>query len=86
MNNLNKFIRFTLVLLFTASIFGCASTVNRSTGTVKETSSVKEEVVQVIKFSPLKSLTVTLDENAQKSLLITRTLAVIIYLAKLTQS
>jgi hypothetical protein len=68
MNNLNKFIRCTLALLFTASIFGCASTVNRSTGTVKETSSVKEEVVQVIKFSPLKSLTVTLDENAQKKL------------------
>ena len=68
MNNFNKFIRCTLVLFFTASIFGCASTVNRTTGTVKETSSVKEEVVQVIKFSPLKSLTVTLDENAQKKL------------------
>ena len=68
MNNFNKFARFTLVLLFTASIFGCASTVNRSTGTVKETSSVKEEVVQVIKFPPLKSLTVTLDANAQKKL------------------
>jgi hypothetical protein len=68
MNNFNKFARLTLALLFTASIFGCASTVNRSTGTVKETSSVKEEVVQVIKFSPIKSLTVTLDANAQKKL------------------
>jgi hypothetical protein len=68
MNNFNKLIRCTLALLFTASIFGCASTVNRTTGTVKENSSVKEEVVQIIKFSPLKSLTVTLDENAQKKL------------------
>jgi hypothetical protein len=50
------------------SLVGCASTVNRSTGSIKETSSVKEEVVNVIKFSPLKSLTVTLDANAQKKL------------------
>jgi hypothetical protein len=54
--------------LIATSLIGCASTVNRSTGSVKETSSVKEEVVQVMKFSPLKSLTVTLDANAQKKL------------------
>jgi len=68
MNNFNKFSRITLTLIFSASIFGCASTVNRSTGSVKETSSVKEGVVNVVKFSPLKSLTVTLDANAQKKL------------------
>lgn len=68
MNNFNKFSRLTVALLFATSIFGCASTVNRTAGNVKETSSVKEEVVQVIKFSPLKSLTVTLDSSAQKKL------------------
>ena len=57
-----------LCALITTSLIGCASTVNRSTGSIKETSSVKEEVVNVIKFSPLKSLTVTLDANAQKKL------------------
>jgi hypothetical protein len=68
MKNLNQFSRLILALIFSASIFGCASTVNRNAGSVKETSSVKEGVVQVIKFSPLKSLTVTLDSNAQKKL------------------
>ena len=68
MNNFNKFTRLTMAILLATSIFGCASTVNRTAGNVKETSSVKEEVVQVIKFSPLKSLTVTLDANAQQKL------------------
>lgn len=68
MNKLNQFGRLTLALIFSASIFGCASTVNRGGASIKETSSVKEEVVQVIKFLPLKSLTVTLDADAQKKL------------------
>lgn len=56
------------MLSFTAGVFGCASTVNRNTSNVKETSTVKEEVVQTIKFAPLKSLTVTLNSNAQGKL------------------
>jgi hypothetical protein len=68
MNSLNKICRLTLALIFCALIFGCASTVNRNTASIKETSTVKESVIQVVKFSPLKSLTVTLDSNAQAKL------------------
>lgn len=53
---------------FILSIAGCASTVNRNASNSKETSTVKEEVVQVIKFTPLKSLAVTLNSDAQKKL------------------
>jgi hypothetical protein len=49
-------------------MFGCASTVNRTTSNIKETSTVKEEVVQAVKFAPLKSLTVTLNSSAQGKL------------------
>lgn len=68
MKNLKQISRLTLVLVFSAFIFGCASTVNRGGTNIKETSTVKEEVVQVIKFSPLKSLTVTLNSDAQAKL------------------
>lgn len=47
---------------------GCASTVNRNMSNVKESSVVKEEVVQAVKFSPLKSVDVTLDSKAQTKL------------------
>lgn len=63
-----KLTSLLLVLLFSIGIFGCASTVNRTTSNIKETSTVKEEVVQVVKFAPLKSLTVTLNSNAQEKL------------------
>jgi hypothetical protein len=49
-------------------LMGCASTVNRNTSNAKETSNVKEEVVQVVKFSPLKIVTVNLDQSAQEKL------------------
>ena len=57
-----------LAALFILNVVGCASTVNRNTSNFKETSTVKEEVVQVVKFMPLKSLTVTLNSDAQKKL------------------
>jgi uncharacterized protein (UPF0210 family) len=55
-------------VLIALAIAGCASTVNRNTSNIKETSNVKEETVQITKFLPLKSLTVTLDANAQDKL------------------
>ena len=63
-----KFIRLLklfLTLSFLVGIFGCASTVNRVS---KETSFVKEGLVQAVKFTPLKSLTVSLNTNAQEKL------------------
>ena len=68
MNKLSQLGRISLMLFSSLLIFGCASTVNRNTANIKETSSVKEEVFQVIKFAPLKSLTVTLNSNAQSKL------------------
>lgn len=55
-------------IVFIAGLVGCASTVSRNTANIKESSVVKEEVVQVVKFSPLKSLTVSLDSKAQEKL------------------
>lgn len=55
-------------IIIASGLIGCASTVNRNTANIKESSVVKEEMVKVLKFSPLKSLTVTLDANAQKKL------------------
>ena len=63
-----KFAQLFLVISLSIGMFGCASTVNRTTSNIKETSTVKEEVVQVVKFSPLKSLAVTLNSNAQAKL------------------
>ena len=57
-----------LVIFCMSGLIGCASTVNRNTANIKETSTVKEEVVQVVKFSPLKSAEVTLDSKAQAKL------------------
>ena len=47
---------------------GCASTVSRNTANIKEKSEVKEEVVQIISFRPLRSLTVSLDSSATAKL------------------
>lgn len=63
-----KLTRLLFVLLFSIGIFGCASTVNRTTSNIKEASTVKEEVVQAVTFAPLRSLTVTLNSNAQAKL------------------
>ena len=60
-----KALSATFVIL---NIIGCASTVNRNTSNFREISTVKEEVVKVIKFIPLKKLTVTLNSNAQSKL------------------
>jgi hypothetical protein len=57
-----------LVLTFSLGVLGCASNVNRAPFNVKETSYVKEGIVQVVAFTPLKSLTVTLNQNAQAKL------------------
>ena len=61
-----------MYLVFILAIFvglvGCASTVNRNAATIKETATVKEEVAQVIKFSPIKSLSINLDSKAQEKL------------------
>lgn len=65
MNTATKSLLAALVIL---NVVGCASTVNRNTSNFKETSTVKEEVVQVVKFMPLKNLTVTLNSDAQKKL------------------
>jgi len=55
------------IFVFTGLV-GCASTVNRNTASIKEASQVKEELVQVIGFKPLKGLTVTLDSSAAAKL------------------
>jgi hypothetical protein len=57
-----------LAVLSVVGLAGCASTVNRNTGTIKETSQVKEISVQTMNFSPIKILTVNLDEKAQQKL------------------
>ena len=49
-------------------LVGCASTVNRNTASIKEKSEVKEEVVQVMSFKPLKGLAVSLDPSAAAKL------------------
>jgi hypothetical protein len=56
------------LIVYIALLTGCASTINRTTGTVKETSQVKEIAVQSIKFTPIKSVSISLDANAQKKL------------------
>ena len=68
MNKLYQFGRIFISAFFVTLFLGCASTINRNNANIKETSVVKEEVVQVIKFAPLKSLTVTLNSNAQAKL------------------
>jgi hypothetical protein len=51
-----------------ALLSGCASTVNRGQSSIKETSQVKEIMVQNIKFTPIKSVSISLDANTQKKL------------------
>jgi Domain of unknown function (DUF4410) len=64
---MNTFIKL-LFIPTVVSLVGCASTVNRNTSSIKETSQLKEEVVQVISFKPLKGLAVTLDPSATAKL------------------
>lgn len=58
-----------LICIFAVfGLMGCASTVSRNTANIKEKSEVKEEVVQIISFRPLRSLTVSLDSSATAKL------------------
>jgi hypothetical protein len=64
MNTLTKLFLFIAVAWLT----GCASTVNRDNATVNEKSQVKEELIQIISFKPLRALTVGLDSAAAAKL------------------
>jgi hypothetical protein len=49
-------------------LVGCASTVNRNNASMNEKSQIKEELIQVISFKPLRALTVGLDSAATAKL------------------
>ncbi len=55
-------------LVTVTGLVGCASTVNRNDASIKDRSVVKEEVIQVIPFKPLRALTVSLDSAAAAKL------------------
>jgi hypothetical protein len=55
-------LKMCFLVIASLLIHGCASTVNRTTGTIKEV------MVQQTSFSPIKSLTVKLDSKAQQKL------------------
>jgi hypothetical protein len=64
---MNILIKLSLFVVVTG-LFGCASTVNRNDASIKERSVVKEEVIQVTPFKPLRVLTVSLDSAAAAKL------------------
>jgi hypothetical protein len=59
---MKKYINRLALVITIISLFGCASTVNRNT------SSVKEEKVQITQFQPIKSVNLALNSRAKEKL------------------
>lgn len=64
---MNTFLKLFLFTTIVGSV-GCASTVNRGNASIQEKSEVKEGVIQIINFKPIKVLTVGLDSAAAAKL------------------